>query len=137
MRATGGATNKDVVRAYVEAFNGGDIEALRMLFAPDAQIQGVLGAGLFDRAAAVWRQLMDGLAIHLTIEEMVEEGDRVAVRYTERGTFRAPFQSHPPSGKSYELVAMEWFVIRDGRIHARWGARDFAALARQVGLPQA
>ena len=29
---------------------------------------------------------------------------------------------------------MEWFTIRDGRIQCRWGARDSAAQARQVGL---
>jgi hypothetical protein len=30
---------------------------------------------------------------------------------------------------------MEWFVIKDGRIHRRWGARDSAAQFRQMGLP--
>jgi hypothetical protein len=29
---------------------------------------------------------------------------------------------------------MEWFVLRDGRIHRRWGARDAASQARQIGL---
>jgi predicted ester cyclase len=56
------------------------------------------------------------------------------VRYTERGTFTGPFRGQTPTGKSYELVAMEWFVVRDGRIHRRWGARDSAAQARQIGL---
>jgi predicted ester cyclase len=27
---------------------------------------------------------------------------------------------------------MEWFEFADGRITARWGARDSAAIARQV-----
>jgi predicted ester cyclase len=44
---------------------------------------------------------------------MVAEGDTVAVRYTERGTFQDAFMGHQPTGKSYELVAMEWFVLRD------------------------
>jgi hypothetical protein len=29
---------------------------------------------------------------------------------------------------------MEWFVLREGRIHRRWGARDAAAQARQLGM---
>jgi predicted ester cyclase len=55
--------------------------------------------------------------------------------YTERGTFRAPAFGKEPTGKSYELVAMEWFVIRDGKIQRRWGARDSASQARQLGIP--
>jgi steroid delta-isomerase-like uncharacterized protein len=129
--------SRQVVRDYVAAMNGGDFDALRVLFAPDAVIQGVFGKGLMDKVVPVWQSLHDGLALHLTIEEMIAEGENVAVRFTERGTFRGPFQGHEPTGKSYELVAMEWFVIRDGKIHQRWGARDHASQARQIGLPLA
>jgi predicted ester cyclase len=59
----------------------------------------------------------------------------VAVRYAERGTFAGPFRGQPPTGKAYELVAMEWFVLKDGKIRRRWGARDAASQARQIGLP--
>ena len=40
----------------------------------------------------------------------------------QRGTFRAPFRGTAPTGRSYELVAMEWFHLQDGKIHRRWGA---------------
>jgi steroid delta-isomerase-like uncharacterized protein len=128
-------SNKEVVRAYVDAFNDGDVDAVAALFDPDAQIQGVLGRGQIENVLPIWRALVDGFAMHLTIEEMVAEGDRVAVRYTERGTFRAPFFGHAPTGKSYELVAMEWFVVQEGKIHRRWGARDALSQARQIGMP--
>ena len=127
--------NRETVRRYVDAFNRGDLDLLRTLFAPDATIQGVLKKGQLDEILPIWRQLHEGLAIHLTVDEMIAEGDRVAVRYTERGTFQGPFFGNPPTGRSYELVAMEWFVVRDGRIHQRWGARDAASQARQIGLP--
>jgi predicted ester cyclase len=32
---------------------------------------------------------------------------------------------------------MEWFEIENGRIRRRWGARDGASQARQLGIPQA
>jgi predicted ester cyclase len=127
-------SNKEVVRRYVAAFNRGDEDALRGLFTPDALIYGVLGAGGVEDAVPVWRELHAAFGIALTVGEMIAEGDQVAVRYTERGTFAGPFRGKEPTGKSYELVAMEWFVLRDGRIHRRWGARDAAAQARQVGL---
>ena len=128
-------SNKQVVRDYVAAFNRGDLQALEGLFAPDAEIQGVLGRGQMQKVLPIWRELVNGLGMQLEVEAMAAEADVVAVRYTERGTHRAPFFGHAPTGRSYELVAMEWFEIRDGRILRRWGARDSAAQARQIGMP--
>ncbi|HEY9737268.1 MAG TPA: nuclear transport factor 2 family protein, partial [Trichocoleus sp.] len=102
-------TNKEVVRQYVEAFNRGDLAALKALLAEDAEIQGVMGRGLFDRIEPVWRQLIEGYGMQLHIEELVAEGNKVAARYTETGIFKAPAFGHEPTGKSYELVAMELF----------------------------
>lgn len=127
--------NKDVVGRYIEALNRGDVETLRQLFTPDALVYGVLGWGELDEVVPIWKQLHEGLAMELTAEQMVAEGDTVAVRYTERGTFRDEFLGNQPTGKSYELVAMEWFVVHDGKIHRRWGARDSSSQARQIGLP--
>jgi len=126
--------NKEVVRRYVEAFNRGDLAALRSLLAEDAEIQGVMGAGLFERVEPVWRQLIEGYGMQLRIEEVVAEGNKVAVRYTETGTFKAPAFGHQPTGKSYELVALELFEIQDGKIKRRWGARDAAFQAKQLGI---
>ncbi len=127
--------NKQIVREYVRAFNAGDLPALRSLFAEEAEIQGVLGKGLMEKILPIWRQLIEGYGMQLTIEDICAEGDTVAVRYIERGTFRAPAFGREPTGKSYELVAMEWFLIRGGRIRQRWGARDAASQARQLGIP--
>ena len=127
--------NKAVVKNYVEAFNRGDLAALEALFAPDAVIQGVLATGGMGTILGIWKQLHESFAIELTIEEVIAEGDCVAVRYIERGTFRAAFRGHAPTGKSYELVAMEWFEVKDAKIHRRWGVRDAASQAKQIGLP--
>ena len=127
--------NKATVQAYVEAMNAGDFQALRDLFTHDAEVHGVMGWGSVDFAMPVWRDLHRGLRMRLEIEDISAEGDRVAVRYTERGVWVGPFLGHDnPSGKSYELSAMEWFEMRDGRIRRRWGARDSASQARQIGL---
>jgi steroid delta-isomerase-like uncharacterized protein len=128
---------KEVVRAYVDAFNRGDLAALRGLLADDAEIQGVLGEGTFERIEPIWRQLIEGYGMQLEIQELIADGPLVAVRYRETGTFRAPAFGHEPTGRSYELVAMEWFEIENGRIKRRWGARDGASQARQLGIPPA
>lgn len=125
---------KAVVRRYVDAFNRGDLEALGELFADDAEIQGVMGKGVFEKVAPIWRQLIEGYGIQLRIEELVAEGNTVVARFTETGTFTNPAFGKEPTGKSYELVAMEWFQVEDEKIIRRWGARDSASQARQLGI---
>jgi predicted ester cyclase len=125
---------KAVVRRYVEAFNRGDVNGLKALLAEGAEIQGVMGKGLIEKIEPVWRQLIEGYGIQLRVEGLIAEGNVVAARYVESGTFQAPAFGNQPTGKSYELVAMEWFEIEGGKIKRRWGARDAASQARQLGI---
>lgn len=124
---------KNVVRAYVEAMNTGDFESLRTCFADDAVIHGVLGHGSVDFAMPIWRDLRECLALKLEIEDMACEGDTVVVRYRETGRSVAPFRGLPATGKTFELTAIEWFTVHNGRIAARWGVRDGGSQARQLG----
>ena len=127
--------NKQIVHEYVDAFNRGDLEALTELFAPDALVYGVLGWGGLNQVVPIWQEIKAAFAIQLQIESIIAEDDIVAVRYVEGGTSVGSFRGGAVTGKSFEVVAMEWFIIRDGKIHRRWGARDNAAQLRQMGLP--
>jgi steroid delta-isomerase-like uncharacterized protein len=128
------ALNRQAVLNYVEAFNRADMAALRDLFTEDALIHGVLGWGEIEKVIPIWQQLHAAFSLRLEVQGIIAEGDVVAVRYTERGTSVGPFRGQEPTGKSYEIVAMEWFELKDGKIHRRWGARDMAAQFRQMGL---
>ncbi len=130
-------TNKSIVRSYADAFNRGDLDAVCRCFAPNAVVFGVLGWGDLTKARPIWEQLVGSFGMNLQIDAMCSEGDLVAVRYTERGTFTSPFRGIPPTGKSYEVVAMEWFELGDDGIQKRWGARDSASMFRQMGIPLA
>ena len=127
------SANKQVVLTYVEAMNAGDFERLASLFTPDAAIHGVVGKGSVDFAMPVWKDLHGALQMHLDVQEMVEEGDSVVVRFKETGTSVAPFRGFPATGKSFELTAIEWFTLEDGRIAGRHGVRDGGSQARQLG----
>jgi predicted ester cyclase len=127
--------NKKIVLEYVEAFNRADETTLLKLFAEDALVYGVLGWGSLNVVVPIWREIQAAFAIQLQIESIIAEGDTVAVRYTERGTSVGSFRGGSVTGKSFEVVAMEWFIIKDGMIHRRWGARDSAAQSRQMELP--
>lgn len=128
-------SNKEVVLRYVKAFNERDEAKLLELFTPDALVYGVLGAGGMDVVMPIWRELWSGLDLTLHVKSIIEEGDTVAVRYVDKGTSIGTFRGLAPTGKSFETAALEWFVMHDGRIHRRWGARDSLSQARQMGLP--
>ncbi|MBY6141220.1 nuclear transport factor 2 family protein [Leisingera daeponensis] len=113
---------KAVVLDYVDAMNAGDWKRLLAQFASDARIQGVTGSGGLDFALPIWKQLHDGLNMHLDVQEIIADGNHVAVRYCEQGCWTAPFLGFTePTGWTYELVAIEWFEISNGKIASRWG----------------
>ena len=126
---------KAVVLEYVNAFNRGDLDGVCRQFAPDALVYGVLGWGGIEKVRPIWQELITSFRIQLDVEMLIEEDQVVAARYTERGVFAAPFRGAEPTGKSYEIVAMEWFDFREGLIVRRWGARDSASMFRQMGIP--
>jgi predicted ester cyclase len=135
MTQTVSASPPEAVRAYVAAFNAGDWEAIRPLFTEAPMIRGVLGWGGLDVALPIWRELHEGLQMRLGIEALAHDGDTVVARFTETGRFVGPFRGLPslsPTGRTYEIVAMEWFEFEGGRIARRWGARDSATITRMV-----
>lgn len=70
--------NKDLVRAYVEAFNRFDMPALREMFASDARIYGVLGYGGLDDVEPIWHELHEGMNINLEILDIAAEGQMLS-----------------------------------------------------------
>ena len=58
----------------------------------------------------------------------------VALPSGERFALTKPFQGLGPTGKTYELTAMEWFEIQGNLIHRRRGARDAASQYRQLAF---
>ena len=74
------------------------------------------------RRRPLWTELMEGLEPKLEVVGMVQDGSTVAVRYTERGRSAKVFRGMGPAGKSYEVLAMEWFEFEGGRLRGG-GAR--------------
>ena len=125
--------SKAVVREYVARLNRGDADGLRELFHEHAQIHDATGWLDLDQVVPLWEQAIDGLGVDLDIEHIIAEEDAIALLYTERGWSRAPYLGRPATGRSYELPAVDWFVIEEGRIVRQWRVRDRSSLARQLG----
>ena len=74
---------------------------------------------------------------HLTIEEMLLDGERVWVRSTARGTNLGPFMG-PPTGKPIEVTVFDECRVQNGRVVEHWGVPDRFTILQQLGrLPGA
>ena len=71
--------------------------------------------------------------IQWTLEELIAEGDKVAARFTMRGTHRGTFFGVPSSGKTIEVKAMNFYRIADGQIVEEHGQPDLLGLLKQIG----
>ena len=135
------AVNRAVVRAFVEgALGRGDFAVLNALAAPDcADHAGTLGAAPCPEALAeflvTWRAAFPDLCIE--IDELVAQGDRVAARWTLRGTHRGAFLGRPPTGRRVAVTAVEFYCLAGGKIAERWALLDTPGLLRQLGAPAA
>lgn len=65
-------------------------------------------------------------------EEMVTEGDLVAVRGRVQGTHKGVFAGVPPTGRQLKLDLMLFYRISDGRISQFWMQSDSKALMDQL-----
>jgi steroid delta-isomerase-like uncharacterized protein len=71
--------------------------------------------------------------IQWTLEELIAEGDKVAARFTMRGTHNGTFFGVPPSGKKIEVKAMNFYRIADEKIVEEHGQPDLLGLLQQIG----
>jgi steroid delta-isomerase-like uncharacterized protein len=86
--------------------------------------------GLKDRV----RMLVEGLAPTFTVEDIVAEGDRVVVRWTNSGRHVGDFLGMPPTGHSYAIAGIDIYRIEDGQLAEHWHVIDQLAMLQQLGL---
>lgn len=71
--------------------------------------------------------------LQLTTEDIVAEGEKVAIRNTWRGTHQGVFQGLPPTGKHVTFTGSDIFRIVGGRIAEQWADLDALGLMQQLG----
>ena len=70
---------------------------------------------------------------HHTIEQVMTDGDMVAVRATARGTQQGAFMGVPPAGKLITIGVLLMMRVVDGRIVEYWANADLASMLEQLG----
>ena len=70
----------------------------------------------------------------LTIEDMIAEGDSVAVRQTFHGTHQGELKGIAPTGKPVTATGMSIFRVANGRVVEQWDNYDDLGLLQQLGV---
>jgi predicted ester cyclase len=72
--------------------------------------------------------------VNITIEDLVVEGDKIVMRYTERGTLTGrPFLGIEPAGQRYAKPGTTVYQVVGGRLARSWGVEDTLGWFRQLG----
>ena len=128
--------NKAIVRRFVdEIFVQGRKETVDELLADDfvGHTWPSTGNPRADLKGAIDRT-SKGLADPVfTIEDVIAEGDRVAVRLTAAATQVGELMGMPPSGKRYEIGEIHVFRLRDGQVVEHWHQFEQMKMMEQLG----
>ena len=72
--------------------------------------------------------------LQLTIEDMLQDGDKVVVRSTIRGTHRGALFGMPAKGRRLSIQAIDIHQIQNGKIVRTWHTEDWMTGLRQLGI---
>ena len=121
----------------VDDLNRGDLEASLAFTAPDATLNGQpLGReGDKHRAEMLATAFPDQ---HYELQELVAEGDWLAVRWrmtgTHLGELAGPTMTIPPTGKRIDIWGMSIYRIEDGMAREIWERFDMMEFLGQLGV---
>jgi steroid delta-isomerase-like uncharacterized protein len=71
---------------------------------------------------------------HLTIDDIIVEADKVAIRYTMTGTHKGKFMGIPPTNKKVTMWGINIARIAGGKIVEAWERSDTLGMMQQLGL---
>lgn len=125
-------------RIWIEGLNRGDVSAADAAFAPDCVVH-ITGIAEPLRGIGPWKELMTGLLLafpdlHITVEDQLVQGDRVAFRWRATGTHTGPLGDAPPTGKAIELDGLILDRVADGKVSERWEQWDQPLMLQQLGF---
>ena len=121
--------NKLVIQELFANWSAGDIPATCRLVSPECNGSG--SEGIRRELEAFLTAFPD---LHITLEDMLAEGDKVASRVTMRGTHHGPLFGIPATGKSVVMKANHIFRLEHGLIVQRHGQMDRLELMTQLGV---
>jgi len=126
-----GDDNRTKLLRWIAAWNTGDLGQLDEVFAADSVYHAppfpdLIGLEAHKQFITDARQAYPDF--HLSLDEVIDAGERTAMRWTWQGTFSGPTAAipvpptgRPATGRRFEVTSVDIFRISNGRIAAHWG----------------
>ncbi len=131
--------NKAIVRRfYEEVMNNGQVELLDELMDAEFDDRGEAlfgsphGRQVIKQGIIATRSILPDL--HVTIEDMIAEGDMVGVRGTMRCTHQGEWLGVTPTGNELTWKGIAMFRLANGKLMQRWFNSDGLSIVQQLGL---
>jgi len=130
--------NKAIIRRLTEMWNQGDPAVADEIFAPNwvghsAGAADQLGVEAVKQHVTTIRAAFPDL--HMTIEDLIAEGDKVVARIRMTRTHRGEFQGVAATGRRVDNWAVTIRRIAGGKMVEGWTVSNRADLMRQLGVP--
>jgi predicted ester cyclase len=125
--------NKAIVRKVIEAFNKRNLALLDKLMAPD-YIDHTHQLRREDVKQYLTVEVKGFPDFHMTIEDIIAEGDKVWVRFKETGTHTGEYRGLAPTGKKFAITAVHNFRIFNGKVAEDFSVSDDLAFYKQLGV---
>jgi predicted ester cyclase len=129
------------LEVFYSGFNAGDFDRAFSVFAEDVvTVEPSLGRAT---DIAIWREYDEAFKracpdAELIVRSVMQEGDRLAVEGSLRGSFKAPYRTPlrelQPTGSSFEVEYAEFLVFHDGKVVEHRIYYDLADFGRQLGV---
>ena len=129
--------NKLAMRRFTEFINTADQNLGEELIAADAQFW-VPGRSESMRGLAGYMNVLGMMRsgfsdVQWSLEETIAEGDKIAARFTMRGTHDGTFFGVPATGRKIEVRAMNFYRLAGGKFVEEYGQPDLLGLLQQIG----
>jgi steroid delta-isomerase-like uncharacterized protein len=129
-------------RKYIDSvYNAHNPDAVDQFFAEDVVVHSVAPDVEGGKGTEYLKQLARTLItafpdVKLTVEELVQEGDRIAARVTVEGTHKGEFAGIKPTGRSVKVANFAIYRVKDGKIAEMWSLVDTTQLRVQLTKPE-
>lgn len=129
--------NKTIADRFAQVWAAGGLHIVDELAGPDIVVSyPIPPEPLRGREAfkAFLTEFIAGLPdAEVTVDDMIAEGDKVACRWTMRGTQHGPLFGFPPSGRSVKISGFTFYRIADGKVIEETGMGNALGLMQQLG----
>lgn len=130
------AMGKQTALRLYELINTGQVEAIGDLVTDNYREHDPLPGQGTGRDGAVDRfsLLVEAVAPHFKIEDVITEGDRVVVRWTHVGTHVGEFAGLPATGRTFTISGIDIYRVEGHLLAEHWHVIDQLAMLGQLGL---